>query len=597
MKPQTHKDPATDYARKVHQGEIVEGPFVRAACARHLHDLESGAARGLRFNRDAARHALEFFPSFLKVEAEGQIVPFVLMPCWAFVIGSIFGWQKKTSEGWFRRFNQAYVEAGKGSGKSPLAAGIGLYTLTDGELSAEVYSAGAKRDQANILFKDAVTMAARSPALAHRLKTSGKNPVWQLAYKKTNSFFKPLSADKAKSGQRVYCGLVDELHEHKDRYTVDMLKAGFKGRKQPLEFVITNSGFDRKSICWEWHAHATSVAQEMIVDDSFFAFVMSLDEADDPLEDESCWPKTNPGIGITITREYLRSQVADARQIPGRENTVRRLNFCEWTDADKGWMTRNAWVSCEEQLVEFKNGAANLKNFEGAQCCLGVDLAFAFDLAALAFVFPEGNNMLAFIEYFTPMDTAADREKIDRVPYPFWIKQGLIHGVPGKVIRREYLAQRVSEVSGILDVTWAAYDKYRHKELADQMLELGADVPWIEHPQGFRRAGQLPFPDFRGTDGKAIDNPLWMPQSVDQLEARIIERTLRIQPSPVTRWQVSSTVIRDDPAGTGNRVFDKRKSTGRIDGMVALAEANGAAEMKLPVQSLAQFLSKPVMTK
>ena len=48
-----------------------------------------------------------------------------------------------------RRFRTAYVEAGKGSGKSPLAAGIGLYGLVaDGEPSAEVSSAATMSDQA-----------------------------------------------------------------------------------------------------------------------------------------------------------------------------------------------------------------------------------------------------------------------------------------------------------------------------------------------------------------------------------------------------------------------------------------------------------------
>jgi phage terminase large subunit-like protein len=128
------------------------------------------------------------------------------------------------------------------------------------------------------------------------------------------------------------------------------------------------------------------------------------------------------------------------------------------------------------------------------------------------------------------------------------------------------------------------------------MAELGVDVPWIEHPQGFRRAGQLPFPQYRGTDGKAMDNPLWMPDSIEKLEARIIEKTIGIQPSPVTRQQVSSVVTRQDPKGTGGRIFNKAKAVGRIDGIVALAMADGAAEMRLPKMDLSGFLKRPVMS-
>jgi phage terminase large subunit-like protein len=599
------KDPTTLYAKKVVAGTIMAGPYVRAAAQRHLNDLEGGAARGLVFDRAAAQRAISFFPDMLKIdgnvidpetgEETPDAIPFVLLPCWQFVVGAIFGWKWKATGR--RRYRTAYIEGGKGSAKTPLAAGVGLYMmLADGELSAEIYAAGAKRDQAMILFGDVTKMIDRSPILRRKLAASGKNPVWQWTHRPTGSFFKPLSSDKKKSGQRVYAGLVDELHEHKDRYTIDMLVAGFKGRKQPLLFVITNSGFDRDSVCWEYHDHACAVAEGLREDDTFFSYVMAVDEDDDPLEDESCWEKTNPGIDVTITREYLRSRVNDARMIPGREGEVLRLNFCQWTDAEIGWMTRGTWAACEAPLIEgWKDGAAIAPMFAGAECYMAIDLSFAFDLTALAFIFPEGDQHLAWIEYFTPKDTARERERVDNKPYMKWIDQGLIHGVPGKVVRKEHVASRIAQALDQFDVRRIAFDRYRHKELREEMDELGIHAPWIEHPQGFRRAGQLPFPEFRGADGKAIDNPLWMPDSVEKLETRLIEKLITVHPSPVTRWQVSSVVIRPDPAGTGNRVFDKRKSTGRIDGMVTLAMAEGAADMRLPVNDLSGFLNRPVM--
>ncbi len=598
-KPHYPKDPVTFYAKGVVAGRIVAGPDVRNACQRHLNDLREGPKRGLRWDLKAAKRALEFFPDFLNVEYDGEVVPFQLLDWAAFCVGSIFGW--KNAEG-YRRFRRAYLETAKGSGKTPLLGGIGLYMmLLDGEMSAEVFCAGAKREQSMIMFRDVMQMVDRSPRLRlfHCRKT-GKNPGSQLTHLPTASFFKPLSSDKTKSGPRVSCGLVDELHEHKDRYTIDMLQAGFKGRKQPLLVVATNAGFDRESICWEWHEHACAVAVGLREDDELFSFVMSLDDGDDPLEDESCWPKTNPGIDITVTRSYLRGQVSDARQIPGRESSVRRLNFCEWTDAEQTWMTRNTWTSIEADFGTPDRGRLIVPQFAPdseagmAECYLGLDLSFAFDLTALAFAFPDGKDLWCWVEFFTPKDTAKDREKKDRVPYVQWIDQGLVHGVPGKVVRKEYIGARIAEVLDLYDVRWAAYDRYRHKELESEMFELGIHAPWIEHPQGFRRGGQL---DIVGQDGKKLDNPLWMPDSIDKFETRIIEKTIKVQASKVTRWQVSSVVIRPDPAGTGNRVFDKRKATGRIDGMVALAEAIGAAEMRLPVRDLSKFLAKPVMTR
>lgn len=646
-------DPTTRYAREVVAGKVIAGPFVRAACQRHLSDLAKAKTKDFAFYFDPklAQRGLDWFPEVLTVEdTEDGPISFRLMDWQVFCTGSLHGWRRKTSG--LRRFRRAYIESGKGSGKTPWAAGLGLFMLlADGELSAEVYAAAAKKEQAQILFKDVVKMVDRSGKLRTRLQKSGQNPVWQLTHRQTGSIFKPLSADKKKSGLRVSCGLVDELHEVQDRYTVDMLVDGFKGRKQPLLIAITNSGFDRTSICWEWHEHAVAVVEGMRNDDELFAYVMALDAGDDPLETSlkkvktveingetvpECWVKTNPGLGRTITVEYLRSAVAEANVIPGRENVVRRLNFCEWTDADKGWLTRQAWQKIERPLVEFTratpeerargmSGGSAIPGVFGpdesglkAHCCLGLDLSFAFDLTALAFVFPEpllteqGHQLIgpngqplfryaAWVEYFTPRDTAKARESVDRVPYVRWIDEGLVHGVPGSVVRIEHLAERIAEASGQYEIDWAAYDRYRHKALADEMAESGVNVPWIEHPQGFRRGGQLDGiggnPRIIGPDGKPLDNPLWMPSSVDALEGRIIEETIEVQESEVSRWNVSSVVIRPDPAGTGNRIFNKAKSVGRIDGTVALAMAVGAAEMRLPKRSLAGFLANPVMTK
>src|SRR3954447_9886864 len=115
--------PVEPYARAVLAARIVAGPLVRAACRRHLDDLDHAAERGLRWDAEAARHVIAFFATVLRLNGglhEGR--PFVLEPWQAFIVGSLFGWK---GPGGGRRFRVAYVEVGKGNGKSPLAAGIG----------------------------------------------------------------------------------------------------------------------------------------------------------------------------------------------------------------------------------------------------------------------------------------------------------------------------------------------------------------------------------------------------------------------------------------------------------------------------------------
>lgn len=176
---------------------------------------------------------------------------------------------------------------------SPMAGGIGLYGMTaDKEAGAQIYAAAAKREQAGILFADAVKMVKQSPALRKRLEFSGgPGREFNIAHHPSGSFFRPVSRDTGKtgSGPRPYFVMADEVHELPDRSILEMLERGFKFRRQPLLFMITNSGSDRNSVAWEEHTHAVNVAagtREAVNDPSFvgealddttFSYVCALD--------------------------------------------------------------------------------------------------------------------------------------------------------------------------------------------------------------------------------------------------------------------------------------------------------------------------------
>ena len=596
----------------------MAGPHVRGAARRHLRDLEEGPARGLVWDPAVAERVFAFFREVLTVLSDGDVVPFELEPAQKFMVGSLFGWLKRGKDGKLRRrFRTAYIETAKGSGKSPMAAGIGLYCMTaDKEARAEVYSAATKKDQAMILFQDAVSMRANSSELLSRIVASGVNPVYKLSHPRSGSIFKPISSEDGQSGPRPSCALVDEVHEHKDPAIINILRAGFKFRTKPLLVLITNSGHDRQSVCFEYHERASKVCAGEVEDDTFFAYVCALDEGDDPFTDESCWPKANPTLGATIGWDYLREQVDEAKRLPSTQNVCLRLNFCVWTESESAWMARGVWTGAE---VDPKLDDVSIEDFAGAECFLATDLSFARDLTANAAAFPDGDDLYLFVDFWTPAETILAREDTDRVPYTRWAAVGsfeaeprYITATPGVVVSLEAVADRLRWYDETFDVVGYAYDKYRHKDLEDQLSNLGLEslvAKMIEHPQGFRRAGVLhdkrgkPIPD---KEGKPLENPLWMPSSIETLEHMVLEATaeertggrLFIMPNPVLRWNAANAVVRVDPAGTGGKVFSKLKATGRIDGLVAAAMAVGLARAPRIIRSsIDGFLSRPVVVK
>ncbi|MGF6932972.1 phage terminase large subunit-like protein [Paraburkholderia sp. UCT70] len=566
-------DPVTQYARDVISGKIVAGPHVRAACRRHVDDLARGHERGLSWDLVAAMRAINFFADVLCLNGgEFEGVPFVLLPWEAFIVGSLFGWKRADGT---RRFREAYVEGGKGCGKSPLAAGVGLYMLVaDDEMRAEVYAAATRRDQAMILFRDAVAMVDLSPELNRRLVKSGRGERCNnLAYYAKGSWFRPIASDSSgQSGPRPHCGLIDEVHEHKDRTVIDMMQAGKKGRRQPLIFMITNSGFDRTTLCFEKHEYGCKIAARQLEDDSYFAYVCALDEGEDPFENEDCWIKVNPSLGQTIQKSYLDEQVRQARGMPSLESTVRRLNFCEWVDAENPWIDGDLWRACESSTL-------TVEDFRGSTVHGGLDLSSTRDLTALAVARRNADDTCdAFVQIFTPAETMTERDRLQKTHLVEWSRNGYVFAIGKRAIDEGAIVDNIETLMAMLDMEGIAFDPKRIDYLIGKLDEAGVTVPLIPHGQGYT---------------KAMDSGLWMPRSIELTEQLILDGRLRVVFNPCLRWNVASAVVEAD--GKNNRILNKRKSTGKIDGAVALVMAIGYAyHIKDTGADLDDFLNNPL---
>jgi phage terminase large subunit-like protein len=542
-------DPVTAYARSVAEGRRIAGLHVRAACARHLRDLEHGPARGLVWDVEAAAKALRFYAKVLKLNGgdfEGK--SFELLAWQQFVVGSLFGW--RGADG-YRRFRVAYVETAKGSGKSPLSAGIGLYGLTaDGEARAEVYAAATKKDQAMILFRDAVAMVDQSPELTKRLTKSGTGErVWNLAYLQAGSFFRPISSDDGQSGPRPHIALIDELHEHKTNTVVEMMRAGTKSRRQALIFMITNSGSNKQGPCWAYHEYGAKVAAGTLEDDAFFAFICALDEGEDPFEDESCWVKANPSLQDADLpgMKYLREQVTEARGMPSKEAIVRRLNFCQWTDAASPWLSADVWKGAKRDF--------DWRELRGRRAWGGLDLSSTTDLTGLVLLVEpaEAGEPWHLVPFaWLPDEGLQQKSDKDRVPYVQWKASGHLDTTPGRAVSKRIVMQRLSALAEVFDIQEIAYDRWRIEDLLamadDEGIVLPRMAPW---GQGYKS----------------------MSPAIEEFERMLLNNELAHSGHPVFNMCAGNAVTVMDDAE--NRKLSKEKATGRIDLIQAAVMAVG----------------------
>lgn len=566
-KPKKTLHPADQYAEDVISGKIVAGRYVYLACKRHQHDLEHGHERGLYLDYDAGQHIIDFF-SFLhhsKGKWAGEQIR--LEPWQQFILMSVFGWKWKATG--LRRFRVAWEEIARKNGKSTKLSGVGLYGLmADGEGGAEIYTAATKKDQARIIFEEAVRMRSKSPMIKKIVHSVKDN----LSVVDTASKFEPLGADQdTMDGLNVHFALIDEVHAHKTRGTWDVLDTATGSREQSLLFGITTAGSDKtpKSIAWEQHRYGVQLLEgfdqpDGLKDDAFFVYIACIDKDDDPF-DESVWIKANPNLHVSVSIDDLRRKALKAQQTPAAKNTFLRLHLNVWTDAVTEWIPVRKWDECGSEFKE--------EDLYGEQCFCGLDLANVRDLNALALLFPkeviaEIPNPLdesekpelieiqimkyrVIYRFWVPEVTAETRTKRDQVMYKTWIEQGYMKETEGDVIDTDQIRKDINEDAQKFRIIRIAYDRHLAVQIVTQ---LQADGITME-----------PF----GQGYVSMNAPC------KEFEKLVFNKFIEHNRNPIARWNLGNVATKTDPAG--NIKLDKEKSGDKIDGMVATMMALGTA--------------------
>lgn len=606
-------DPATRYARDVAEGRIIAGPHVRGSCNRHLKDLVEGPARGLEWRPDKAQRVYDFFEKLLKLPGgEFEARPFELLPFQKFIVGSLFGWTRKADG--YRRFRTAYLEMGKGNGKSPLDAGMVLYMMVaDGEPRAECFSAGSSKDQARVVFDSAVSLIDLSPALKKRIQQNGQNPVWELVYlhdpaTKDARRFKPISKVGGKSGPIPHAAVLGELHEWPDDYLLRMMRFGVKSRRQPLILIETNSGSDLESVCGQQHKYGVGVADGTLIDDEYFSYVCGLDPEDEEndrwMDDPACWIKGSPGIGIITKHAYVEGLIREARHLPARRAEVARLIMCQWRSGDDCWIEYELWDGAKTDV--------GLDALKGLPCWLGLDLSGSRDLTALSAVWVDdgerglgaAGDLWCHTWFWMPKPEVKRRQQEDNATYQEWIEQGHLTAVDSPSIDAGFVAVQVAELQQDHDVKGLAYDSWRMKDMLRAMQDIGLKHYEYQGPTTNDQGKEVePEPGeglmlvrhAQGFQGGMSKKSLWMPRSINTFEQVIVDGRFRWRANPVLNWCSANAKHVTDPKK--NRAWEKIVVKSRIDGIVAACMAVGLAEAKIPTEPTRPSIEAAILAR
>ena len=504
-----------------------------------MTQTKSSSSDEFYFDDNEAFKVSRFFSQMLTHPkgGSGKPKPFILEPWQEEYVKKLLSWKHKSTG--LRKYRTTYLEIPRKNGKTTLAAGILLYMLlVDKENGKEVYSAATTRDQAGLVYEIAAGMVSNSPMLKSRceLIKSKKRIVT------ADGYFQACSAEAgAIHGTNPHCVVFDELHLQKDREMWEAFHTGFGARTQPVFMAITTAGHDRSSVCWEQHEYSRNIIDGNIQDDSFYPLLFGAGQEDD-WKSEETWAKANPCLDVSLNREYLRAECKQAQEIPGLENSFRRLHLNQWTEQESRLIPMNEWDKCAASI--------EIADFDGGVCFGGLDLSSTRDVTAFVLLFPKADGVNVFPYFWIPEDNINRRAAQDQRVIRSFADAGFVEVTEGNEVDVMHVAKRITEICAPFDVRRIGFDPWNAAGPTQRMKELGIPEDVL----------------IKMVQGTSTYN-----EAIKQMLSMLGSQRLKHDGNKVLRWMASNAAGLAD--SNGNLKFHKGKSGDKIDGMTALGMA------------------------
>ena len=520
----------------------MRGISLVGVTAPRWHTPEPNEVEGAIFDPDRVDRVLRVF-SLLR-HTQGKFAGRPLRPDpWqvAYVLAPVFGWVRLNDDGNYTRIiRKLYVEVPRKNGKTTLAGGLAVYlTCADNEAGAQVYAVASGRDQARYCFDPVRDLAKKSPALSPYVKPLRS----RLVHEPSASYFAVASkvADLL-MGANVHGAIIDELHVHADASLVETVETGVGSREQPLVVTITTADDGRQTTIYHRRrTYVEQLARGALTDETQYGVIWCATEDDDPFIEET-WARANPGLGVSPSREFLRSAANEAKNSPADLAKFLRLHL--------GVRTRQAVKYVDLAAWDATAGTVEEELLAGRECYGGLDLASVEDITALCWIFPgqEAGEPMRFLwRFWLPGDRLRDMDRRTGGAATVWAREGFLTLTEGDVIDNDEIIGQVKADGNKFDVLSVAYDRWGANDVQRRLTDSGLSMVPVN--QGF--AG--------------------MSAPLKKLLELTLRRDLEHGGNPVMRWMVDNLAVRMDPAG--NVKPDKDKSGDKIDGVSAACNA------------------------
>ena len=525
-----------DYPTKVLNGDIVAGELIKLTCKRFMCYLESDT---ITFDEKKADKVVNFIEKLKLSTGKFANKSFKLSEWQKFVIYYVYGLVYKDSG--LRVTREVYLQLSRKSGKTALASAMALYHLVaDGENDGQIIFAANSTAQAQLAF----TMATNYVSYIDPKGKYFKKYRDSIKFPLTKSIMKVVSADANRlDGLNISAAVIDEYHAAPNNAVSEVLSSSVGMRTQPLIIYVTTSGFDLTSPCYQMRNTCVELLHGKLKDDSLAAFIFELDE-DDDIEDPNNWQKCQPNLGLTVTEDYIKSELVKAKNNPSLMTNFKTKILNKWVASAIGeWIPSEYLLKCSEKV--------NLEDYTHNVCYIGLDLSSVSDMTAISvLVFDNFNQKYIFKNYYYLPQTAL-QESPNREKYRVWYEQKYLNLTTGNVVDYEYILNEIQKINKIIPIQAISYDSWQSTALIIKLTELGYNC--------------VPFSQSTGS----LNRPTRHLEMISRNDHLIIDD------NPITRWMFANCELREDYNNNVKPIKLNKNSENKIDGVAAMCDALG----------------------
>ena len=458
-----------------------------------------------------------------------------LLPWMKFVYYNLYGWEHKGDPG-KRRFRSGYVEcARKNSKTTSLLFPQIVYDFIHTP-AAEAYFVSMSDTQAEKAFQELKLIVRESFKVNPR-----RTKITESGMQRGGSFVKFFSSgSRGTDAYKNTLSVIDEFHDydHKGAGIVTSFRFGSRAKRNSLVLIITSAGNDIASPCYAENEKARKILNGLLDDETYFAVIYAYDEGDD-WADPELLVKANPSLGPILSRDTLRSDLADALITPSHRSDFKSKTCGVWdTGGSSSWIPLEAWEKLDREAVDWSG-------FEGLPCDASFDLSSINDFTAFTLCFDRDGKYYFKHRFYIPGDTVRERYLKENINVPEWIERGFITAIPGPTIDYGVIFNDIKRDLELFRIRVMAYDSWNSNFLIKSLEAEYPDLTLAAFPQSLKK----------------------MSAPTKQYEMLVYENRI-VHPSPVMKWMITNAVVKADANGNYKPLKESRASTKRIDGVI-----------------------------